>query len=169
MMGQSLTKRVARGGTVGVARTKAMPRCGDGGSDTDRWLWPDVDRLTALIRDSKRNADRRSATIEQRSRNQARPACSYRVCRDPLRRMDASDPARTPELSRGSRWATGGGCRKGGRMQCPRCQGLMIEELIADFADVEAVVQEHCILCGHIQYPQACCDTTHELHGTVRR
>ena len=54
-------------------------------------------------------------------------------------------------------------------MQCPRCHGLMIEELVVDFADVEAVVQEHCLLCGNIQYPQACCDTTHELHGTVRR
>src|SRR3990167_6903426 len=48
-------------------------------------------------------------------------------------------------------------------MNCPRCQGLMIEELVVDFADVEAVVQEHCLLCGNIQYPQACCDTTHEL------
>ena len=54
-------------------------------------------------------------------------------------------------------------------MNCPRCQGLMIEELVVDFADVEAVVQEHCLLCGNIQYPQACCDTTHEFALPVRK
>ena len=48
-------------------------------------------------------------------------------------------------------------------MDCPRCRGLMIEELVVDWVDMEPVVEFRCLNCGHIQYPQSCCDTTHEI------
>ena len=45
----------------------------------------------------------------------------------------------------------------------------MIEEVVLDWIDGEAVIQTHCLNCGNIQYPQACCDTTHELQAVRLR